>query len=62
MTINEEAIKALEQSNTLLKLAQEQLTNLDISNQMTLLTAIIEQRMNNGIAISNIKMDEILSK
>ena len=62
MTINEEAIKALEQSNTLLKLAQEQLTNLDISNQMTLLTAIIDQRMNNGIAISNIKMDEILSK
>jgi hypothetical protein len=62
MRINEEAIKALEQSNTLLKLAQEQLTNLDISNQMTLLGAIIDQRMNNGIAISNIKMDEILSK
>jgi hypothetical protein len=62
MNTNEEAIKALEQSNTLLKLAQEQLTNLDISNQMTLLTAIIDQRMNNGIAISNIKMDEILSK
>jgi len=62
MTINEEAIKALEQSNTLLKLAQEQLINLDISNQMTLLSAIIDQRMNNGIAISNIKMDEILNK
>ena len=62
MNINEQAIKALEQSNELLKLVQEQLTNLDISNQMTLLYAIIEQRMNNGIAISNIKMDEILSK
>ena len=62
MTINEEAIKALEQSNELLKLVQEQLTNIDLSNQMTLLYAIIEQRMNNGIAISNIKMDEILSK
>ena len=62
MNTNEQAIKALEQSNDLLKLVQEQLTNLDISNQMTLLYAIIEQRMNNGIAISNIKMDEILSK
>ena len=62
MNINEQAIKALEQSNELLKLVQEQLTNLDISNQMTLLYAIIEQRMNNGIAISNIKMNEILSK
>ena len=62
MTINEEAIKALEQSNELFKLVQEQLTNIDLSNQMTLLYAIIEQRMNNSIAISNIKMDEILSK
>ena len=62
MNTNEEAIKSLEQSNELLKLVQEQLTNLDISNQMTLLYAIIEQRMNNGIAISNIKMNEILSK
>jgi hypothetical protein len=62
MTINEEAIAALEQSNELFKLVQEQLTNIDISNQMTLLYALIEQRMNNSIAISNIKMDEILSK
>jgi hypothetical protein len=62
MTINEQAIKALEQSNELLKLVQEQLTNIDISNQMQLLYAIIDQRMNNSIAISNIKMDEILSK
>ena len=62
MTINEQAIAALEQSNELFKLVQEQLTNIDISNQMTLLYAIIEQRMNNSIAISNIKMEEILSK
>ena len=62
MNTNEEAIKALEQSNELLKLVQEQLTNIDLSNQMTILYAIIEQRMNNSIAISNIKMDEILSK
>ena len=62
MNTNEQAIAALEQSNELLKLVQEQLTNLDISNQMTLLYAIIDQRMNNGIAISNIKMNEILSK
>ena len=62
MNINEQAIAALEQSNELLKLVQEQLTNLDLSNQMTLLYAIIDQRMNNGIAISNIKMNEILSK
>jgi hypothetical protein len=45
-----------------LKLVQEQLTNIDLSNQMPLLYAIIDQRMNNSIAISNIKMDEILSK
>lgn len=62
MTTNEQAIKALEQSNELFKLVQEQLTNIDISNQMTILYAIIDQRMNNSIAISNIKMDEILSK
>ena len=62
MNINEQAIKALEQSNELLKLVQEQLTNIDLSNQMTILYAIIDQRMNNSIAISNIKMDEILSK
>jgi ABC-type dipeptide/oligopeptide/nickel transport system ATPase subunit len=62
MTINEEAIAALEQSNELFKLAIEELSNLDISNQMTLLYALIEQKKNNGIAISNIKMDEILSK
>jgi len=62
MNTNEQAIKALEQSNELFKLVQEQLTNIDLSNQMTLLYAIIDQRMNNGIAISNIKMDEILSK
>jgi hypothetical protein len=62
MTINEQAIKALEQSNELLKLVQEQLTNIDLSNQMQILYAIIDQRMNNSIAISNIKMDEILSK
>lgn len=62
MNTNEQAIKALEQSNELFKLVQEQLTNIDISNQMQLLYAIIEQRMNNSIAISNIKMDEILSK
>jgi len=62
MNTNEQAIKALEQSNELLKLVIEELSNLDISNQMTLLYAIIEQRMNNSIAISNIKMDEILSK
>jgi hypothetical protein len=62
MNTNEQAIKALEQSNELLKLVQEQLTNIDLSNQMQILYAIIEQRMNNSIAISNIKMDEILSK
>jgi hypothetical protein len=62
MNTNEQAIKALEQSNELLKLVQEQLTNIDLSNQMQLLYAIIDQRMNNSIAISNIKMDEILSK
>jgi hypothetical protein len=62
MNTNEQAIKALEQSNELLKLVQEQLTNIDLSNQMTILYAIIDQRMNNSIAISNIKMDEILSK
>ena len=62
MNTNEQAIKALEQSNELLKLVIEELSNLDISNQMTLLYAIIDQRMNNSIAISNIKMDEILSK
>ena len=62
MNTNEEAIKALEQSNELFKLVQEQLTNIDLSNKMQLLYAIIEQRMNNSIAISNIKMDEILSK
>lgn len=62
MNTNEQAIKALEQSNELFKLVQEQLTNIDISNQMTILYAIIDQRMNNSIAISNIKMDEILSK
>jgi hypothetical protein len=62
MNTNEQAIAALEQSNELLKLVQEQLTNIDLSNQMQLLYAIIDQRMNNSIAISNIKMDEILSK
>ena len=62
MNTNEQAIKALEQSNELLKLVQEQLTNIDLSNQMQILYAIIDQRMNNSIAISNIKMDEILSK
>lgn len=62
MTTNEQAIAALEQSNKMLDLAKEQLCNLDISNQMTILYAIIDQRMNNSIAISNIKMDEILSK
>jgi hypothetical protein len=62
MNTNEQAIKALEQSNELLKLVQDQLTNIDLSNQMQLLYAIIDQRMNNSIAISNIKMDEILSK
>ena len=62
MNTNEQAIAALEQSNELLKLVQEQLTNIDLSNQMQILYAIIDQRMNNSIAISNIKMDEILSK
>ena len=62
MNTNEEAIKSLEQSNELIKLVIEELSNLDISNQMTLLYALIEQKKNNGIAISNIKMDEILSK
>ena len=62
MNINEQAIAALEQSNELIKLVIEELSNLDISNQMTLLYALIEQKKNNGIAISNIKMDEILSK
>jgi hypothetical protein len=62
MNTNEQAIKALEQSNELIKLVIEELSNLDISNQMTLLYALIEQKKNNGILISNIKMDEILSK
>lgn len=62
MTTNEQAIKALEQSNKLFKLVIEELSNLDISNQMTLLYALIEQKKNNGILIGNIKMEEILSK
>ena len=62
MNTNEQAIKSLELSNELIKLVIEELSNLDISNQMTLLYALIEQKKNNGIAISNIKMDEILSK
>ncbi len=60
MTTNEQAIKALEQSNQLLDLAKEQLSNLDLSNQMQLCFTLIEQSTINLKAIQMLKLNEIL--
>jgi len=62
MNTNEQAIKALEQSNQMLDLAKEQLKNLDLSNQMELCYAIISQTTTNLMAIQMLKLHEILSK
>jgi len=62
MNTNEQTIAALEQSNELIKLALEEFSKSDISDKMDLLSALIEQKYQNWMAISNIKMDEILSK
>ena len=62
MTTNEQAIKALEQSNQMLDLAKEQLINLDLSNQMQLCFTLIEQTTTNSVAIHMLKLNEILYK
>jgi hypothetical protein len=62
MNTNEQAIAALEQSNELIKLALAEFSKSDISDKMDLLSALIEQKYQNWMAISNIKMYEILRK